>query len=72
MEKVLSHKEECNEALKDIGKMHGLKPWFISAFIDSDDHGICIVVKVNANDPTRVPIRHPNKMVKICTYLIRK
>jgi len=67
-----SHKEECQQVLKDIEEMHGMKPWYIAGFIDSDDHGPHVVIKVRADFFEREKVRHPNNSVKVCVYLIRK
>lgn len=67
-----SYKEECQQVLKDIEAQHGLKPWYIVGYVDSDDHGPCVVIKVRADMFQREKIRHPNNNVKVCTYLIRK
>jgi len=65
-------KEECQQVLKDLEKQHGYKKWYIAGFVDSDDHGPHVVIKVDATSPIREKIVHPNKAVKICVYLIRK
>jgi len=67
-----SPKEECEQVLKDIEEMHGMKPWYIAGYLDNDDHGTHVVIKVRADFFQREKIRHPNLNVKVCTYLIHK
>ena len=72
MSTKVSHKEECNEVLTDITKTYGDNKWFISGFIDSDDHGPHVVIKVKRDDKNRVKIVHPNNSVKVCVYLMKE
>lgn len=66
-----SFKEEVNQVLKDLTDQYGKEPWFISGGISSDDHGIHVVIKVKADDESRVRIVHPNKHIKVCVILKR-
>lgn len=67
-----SSNDECNAVIKDLTEKYGTETWFLTAYMDRDDHGSHVVVKVDANNPNRVKIYHPNKTVKICTYLMQK
>lgn len=66
-----SFKEECQQVLKDIEKEHGSKDWFIAGYIDTDDHGPHVVIKVKGNSPIREKVRHPNNAVKVCVILMQ-
>lgn len=67
-----SSNPECEKVIKDLTAQFGKESWFLTAYIDRDDHGPHVVVKVVKDNPDRKPIRHPDKTVKICTYLMHK
>jgi hypothetical protein len=67
-----SSNEECSAVIKDLTEKYGKETWFLTAYTDRDDHGPCVVVKVDAKNPSRIRVDHPNKNVKICTYLMQR
>lgn len=65
-----SSNAQCEEVIKDLKEKFGKESWFLNAYIDRDDHGSHVVVKVQKDNPQRQPVRHQDKSVKICTYLM--
>ena len=65
-------KEECKQTLKEIDREYGWRSWYITGLIDSDDHGPHVVIKVDADDPSRMKIKHSNNLVKVCVVLVRR
>lgn len=65
-----SSSTQCDQVIKDLTAKFGKESWFLAAYIDRDDHGPHVVVKVQKDNPNRQPVRHPDNSVKICTYLM--
>lgn len=65
-----STREECEEVLSDILLSYKGQPWFIKAFIESDDHGLCVGVRVKREVQDRPQLLRVINGVKVITYLV--